>query len=73
MRCYYKLISEVGFIRVGSLAGIGPEQFFLRCVCVRGGAGHITTDDWCVCECGVSENVMIGLGRVHLYPLPTRG
>ncbi len=25
-----------------------------------GGAGHITAVDWCVCEHGVSENVMIG-------------
>ncbi len=38
-----------------------------------GGAGHITADDWCVCERGVSENVMIDLGRVHFYRWPTRG
>ncbi len=47
---------------------------FFSGVCVfGGGAGHITADDWCVCERGVSENVMIGLRRVHFYRLPTRG
>ncbi len=41
------------------------------CVCVfGGGAGHLTTDDWSVCEHDVSESVMIGLGRVHFYRLP---
>ncbi len=55
------MVTEVVFIRVGSLSAIGPAQFFFSGVCVfGGGAGHITADDWCVCERGVSENVMIG-------------
>ncbi len=63
-------VTEAVFIRVGSLSDIVPAQFFSTgvcvCVCVFGGeAGHKTADDWCVCERGVSENVMIGLRHYH--------
>ncbi len=53
-----------------SLCLLSPHRasVFLSGACVRvcvfgGGVGrdHRTADDWCVCERGVSENVMIGL------------
>ncbi len=38
------------FIRVGALSAIGPAVFFFLVCVFRGGAVHITADDWCVCE-----------------------
>ncbi len=70
---YYNYVTKAVFIRqLWFLSDIGLAQFFSLVCVFGGGAGHITADDWCVCERGVSENVMIGLRRVHFYRLPTR-